>query len=108
MNNHRKSSLVHTNVTALLQEAEGLALSQDYVTAQLLLETALELIETVSSSAAVSTTSADALSDSRPGISPARIPARWHAQPEALFGVDFSQLEYVLGSPVLDDIFPDI
>ncbi|MGH7495189.1 MAG: hypothetical protein ACREOO_22695 [bacterium] len=106
--NQQKASLVITNVTALLQEAEGLAQSHDYVTAQLLLETALDLIETVSSSAADSPARSADSPHSRPNASPARIPARWHSQQEALLGVDLSQLEYVLGSPALDEIFADI
>jgi hypothetical protein len=57
--NQEKASLVFTNVAESLQEAEGLARAQDYVTAQLLLETALELIETASSAASALNTMDD-------------------------------------------------
>ncbi len=103
-----KTSAVFANVTELLHEAESLAQAQDYVTAQLLLETALELLAAVSSSASVSSAfPEEAFPKSKAQTWLHKTPAHWQIQPEILTGVDLSRLEYVLGSAELNEIFAD-
>ncbi len=107
--NPQKNSPLFSSVTELLQEAENLVRSEDYVTAQLLLETALDLIATPPSADFPSTASPQQeylLAEAHAFSTPT--PARWHTQREVLAGVDLSRFEYVLGSPALDEIFAGI
>ena len=107
--NPQKSAAVFHNVTELLQEAEALALAQDYATAQLLLETALDLTAAAATPALSSSPvpGKDFRSlESQTSFAP--MPPRWQTQREILAGMDFSRLEYALGTPGLEEIFADI
>lgn len=104
--NRASAPAVYTNVMELLQEAETLREAEDYVTAQLLLEIALELSDTGSAPAAPPSGFVGA-GQSSPLLL-AEKPRRWHMQREILAGVDLSRLEYALGSPELEQIFPGI
>ncbi len=94
---HAQTS-TYQNVAEVLREAENFANDADYVTAQVLLETALEVM-----AAEVK------LGASPPPSSPAFTPLShssskplWRWQREALAGVDLSRLEYELGNEDLE------
>ncbi len=84
------------NVEELLREAENFARESDYVTALVLLETALDL--TTASSSSVSSFSSTSSSSK----------SAWQWQREALAGIDLSRLEYELGSDEIDEFLAEL
>ena len=82
----------------LITEADGFAHRQDYLTAQLILDTALEL-----TGLRMETTSAT--KSPAPSIEPPRSNSEWRR--EVLFGVDLWRQEYELGAFSADTMFSD-
>jgi hypothetical protein len=91
------------NLAELLREAESFAQEADYVTAQVLLETALDLI-----SASNPTKPASPAETSIPPVFSSSTKATWRWHREALAGLDLSRLEYELGSEDPDEFFAEL
>ncbi|NUO80543.1 hypothetical protein HUU05_10735 [candidate division KSB1 bacterium] len=94
----------YLNVVEILREAGSFAKEADYITAQMLLETALELIATDSKASAPPQTSTQSwtplsYSSSKPA---------WRWQHEALLGIDLSRLEYELGNEDLELLYANL
>ncbi len=89
----------YQNAAEILREAESFAHESDYITAQVLLETALEVIATDVKPSASQQASSPALSPHSQSSSK----PQWHWQREALAGVDLSRLEYELGNEDLEE-----
>ncbi len=93
----------YSNVAELAREAMTFAHEEDFLTAEMLLETALDLISTFKDSPLEpsSPKTASAFSSSTKK-------AFWQWQPEALAGVDLSRLEYDFGSEDADEFLAEL
>lgn len=93
----------YRNVADLMREAETFAREGDFLTAEILLATALDLISTFKDLPAESSSpkTASAFSSSTKKAS-------WQWQPEALAGVDLSRLEYDFGSEDADEFLAEL
>ncbi len=103
-NHAQQQTSTYQNVAEILREAESFAQERDFVTAQVLLETALDLISASTPTGRVSQTAA-ALS---PALSSSSSKATWQWQREALVGIDLSRLEYELGSEEAEEFFAEL
>lgn len=82
------------NVEDVVREAESFARESDYVTALVLLETALDL-----------TAASSSFTSSSIPASPKNV---WQWQREVLLGIDLSRLEYELGSDDFDEFLAEL
>ena len=89
------------NAEELLREAESFSREGDYVTALVLLETALDLTATSAPLAAQDFASSSSPTSASPKM-------HWQWQREALAGVDLSRLEFELGNEDDDAFFAEL
>lgn len=96
-NNDQAQSAAYLQITEFLRDAETFANTDDFVTAQILLESALALANDEASPA-----SSALVDDPRPTTSP---PAKWRWRREAVLGMDFWRQEFEIGVTRPDGLF---
>lgn len=95
----QSQSATYRNIAAILREAEAFARDADYVSAEVLLDAALELI--------VADTPSELRAQTSTLFVPASSPLAWQWRREVLAGLDLSRLEYNLGNDDLDLSYAD-